>query len=159
MKYIMVILSISILFLGCADKNAFSRFKLKKEQELGMTSLQNSKIKNSKGDTKGVLSVIYLNDVYPKKYKGYEYFYVYFYLNERDKAQDIHFILKLNNKTPISVKKLSNVNEFTNLTSTYNQWNSYYLLKFKEEKSSEIIFMFEDEDMKSDDLIYYKDEE
>ncbi|NPA59619.1 MAG: hypothetical protein GXO30_04020 [Epsilonproteobacteria bacterium] len=159
MKYIITNIALILLLLGCADKNAFTRFDIKKEQELGMVSLQNSKIKTLDDKTKGIISVVYLNDVYPKKYKDYEYFYIYFYINDKDKIHDVNFMIKLNNKTPLSVKKLSNVNEFSGLTSTYNQWNSYYLVKFKEEKRSQIVFMLKDKDIKSDEIIYYKDEE
>jgi len=159
MKYMIINLALLLLFAGCADKNAFSRFHMKEEQELGAVNLQNSELKNSDGDIKGIISVVYLNNVYPKKYVDYEYFYIYFYLNDKKDIQNINFMLKLNNKLPISVKELSNTNEFSKLTSTQNRWNKYYLVKFNEDKNTTIKFEMTDEDLSSNPMFYYKDEE
>jgi len=159
MNHIITSIVLSLLFLGCADKNAFSRFEMKKEQELGAVNLQNSEIKTKDGEIKGIVSIVYLNNVYPTKYKDYEYFYVYLYLNDKQNLQNINFLMKLNDKTPLSLKKLSSSNEFSNLTSTYNKWTNYYLAKFKQEKESKIKFTIEAEKFKSATMVYDKDEE
>ena len=76
MRYILTILTFWLLFMGCADKNAFSKFNMQPDQELGAASLQGTKIKNG-DNVEGIFSAIYLNKVYPNVYTVNEYFYVY----------------------------------------------------------------------------------
>ena len=152
MKTFLVFLVFSVLFIGCAEKSAFSRFNMSEKQELGIDSLMNSKVHKGK-KVDGVVSVIYLNKVYPKRYKGDEYFYVYLYL--KDKDEKTTFILNDTNAT--SIKELSSKNEFTYLTSTDVKWNKYYLVRF--EKQGDILkFLLENGQSSSDLLVFEKDE-
>jgi hypothetical protein len=132
---------------------------MKKEQELSAINSQSSEIKTKEGMAKGMVSIVYLNPVYPKKYKDYEYFYMCLYLNDDQSTQNLNFITRLNNKTPISIKELKKTNEFSYLTPIHNGWNKYYLVKFKEDKKSKINFIIEDGDFKSKIMTYDKDEE
>ncbi len=152
MKTFLVFIVILVFFAGCAEKSAFSRFGMSEKQELGIDSLMNSKVHKGK-IVDGVVSVIYLNKVYPKKYKGDEYFYVYLYLKGKDKKPTF----KLNDTKAISIKELSSENEFTYLTSTDVKWNKYYLVKFK--KQGDILnFLLENGQFSSDLLVFEKDE-
>jgi len=152
MKTFLVFLVFSIFFAGCAEKSAFSRFNMSKKQELGVDSLMNSKVRTG-NRVEGVVSVIYLNKVYPETYQEDEFFYVYMYLKNRD--NNINFIL--NNEEAISVKKLPVKNEFNYLTSINTKWNKYYLVKFK--KQGDILkFLLESGQSSSDLLVFEKDE-
>ena len=152
MKTFLVFLVFSIFFAGCAEKSAFSRFDMSEKQELGADSLMNSKVREG-NRVEGVVSVIYLNKIYPEIYQEGEFFYVYMYLKNRDNK--LSFIL--NNEEAISVKKLPIKNKFNYLTSIDTKWNKYYLVKFK--KQGDILkFLLESGPSSSDLLVFEKDE-
>ena len=133
MKTFLTILTILILFQGCGEKNAFSRFKLSEKQELGLNSLQSSKLKNG-NQVNGVMSVVYLNQTDPDNFKSGEVFYVFMYT--KDRAEAIEFTL--NGHTPsLYVKELTSDNEFTHLTSIDTKWNRYFVVTF--EKQGDIL--------------------
>jgi len=80
-----------------------------------------------KGDkVDGIVNVIYLNKVLPDIYKGNEYFYVYYYV--KDKNASVNFTL--NNKTSMLREELPPENDFSYLTSFSAPWSKYYLLGF-----------------------------
>ncbi|WP_373002127.1 hypothetical protein [Sulfurimonas sp.] len=164
MRYILTILTFSLLFMGCADKNAFSKFNMQPDQELSAASLQGSKIKMGK-DVEGIFSAIYLNKVYPNVYTVNEYFYVYLYLKNGKKMHDtntldeIKLTMKLNDKLPVKVKKLDAKNQFSHLASVNSEWRRYYLIAFEREDKSEINLVLETDLSSSDALTYQKDEE
>jgi len=165
MRYILTILPLMLLFLGCADKNAFSKFNMKTDQELGAASLQGSKIKLGE-KVEGIVSAVYLNDVYPDIYNTNEYFYVYLYLKDEKQMHNpntldkIELTMKLDGKLPVKIKKLSHQNKFTHLTSIESEWKKYYLVAFKEEKeNSAINLVLESGQFSSDALTYQKDEQ
>jgi len=163
MKSFLVMFIFTIFFVGCADKNAFTKFDMTTAQELTASSLQSSKIKFSNG-IDGIVSVVYLNDVYPHRYFTNEYFFVYLYLKNKKKMynptmlEDVDLVLKLNNKLPIKIKKLSHDNEFSDLINTKSKWNRYYLVAFKKEKSNKLSIVLENGQSFSDPLTYQKDE-
>ena len=152
MKSFTIILTFLVLFSGCADKNAFSKFEMNEKQELSANALQRSKIKYT-DKVNGIVSTIYLNFVSPKEYSDAEYFYVYTYL----KNKNYEFRFLLNGKEPISIKELPSTNEFTELTSIENKWSKYYLVKFNKQ-DDKLNFVFENGPYSSDILKFEKDE-
>ena len=125
MKTFGIILLLTILFSACAQQNAFERFNFSKTKELSEDSIQSFKMK--KGDkVDGIVNVIYLNKVLPDIYKGNEYFYVYYYV--KDKNASVNFTL--NNKISMLREELPPKNDFSYLTSFSVPWNKYYLLGF-----------------------------
>ena len=131
MKYILTSLIIMILFSSCATKSAFSKFDMDEKQELSASSLQSSKI-SSKDGVDGVVSAIYLNEIYPEEFNEYESFYVYLYL----KRGRPDFTIKLNGELPLNIEKLPYDNKFAHLVSTDNDWNKYYLVTFGKDDSN-----------------------
>jgi len=164
MKYILTILTFWLLFMGCADKNAFSKFNMQKDQELSAASLQGSKIKMGE-NVEGIFSAIYLNKVYPNVYTHNEYFYVYLYLKDEKKMHDtntlddIKLTMKLNGRLPIKIKKLDAKNKFSHLASVESEWMRYYLVAFEKEEENAINLVLETDQSSSDVLEYQKDEE
>lgn len=152
------------LFVACADKNAFVKFNMQEDQELAAANLQSSKIKMSQS-VEGIVSVIYLNKVYPKVYTNDEYFYVYLYLKDKKemfdpkKLDDIKLTMKLNSRLPIKIKKLDAKNKFSHLSLVENEWHLYYLIAFKQESEDEISLVLESGQSRSDALVYQKGEE
>lgn len=150
--------------MGCADKNAFSKFNMQPDQELSAASLQGTKIKMGE-NVEGIFSAIYLNKVYPNVYTVNEYFYVYLYLKDKKEMHDsntlndIKLTLKLNGKIPLKIKKLDSKNQFSHLASVSSEWRRYYLIAFEREEKSEINLVLETDQSSSDALTYQKDEE
>ena len=143
----MVIITIN----GCSSNNAFKNFNLDKKQELSINSLQSSKVKDSE-KIDGIVSVIYLNKIYPKLFNDNEYFFVYFYLKTDNNLQ-----YKLNGALPLKIKKLNQNNRFADLIDVKNNWNSYYLITFKKQDKNELKFIFENYPFVSDLLVFQKD--
>jgi len=130
MKHFIIIIPIILLFSACSDKTAFSKFNMSKKQELSANSIQSSRIMLN-NNILGVVSVLYLNDIYPKIYNKNEYFYIYYYLKN---PQKVDFIL--NNKKAIKIIKLKPLNQFSKLVSSSNKWNQHYLVEFSKEGNS-----------------------
>lgn len=164
MRNILTILTFSLLFIGCVDKNAFSKFDMQPDQELSAMSLQESKIQMDK-NIEGVVSAIYLNEVYPNIYTQNEYFYVYFYLKDKKEMHDtnsldeIKLTMKLNGKLPVKIKKLDANNKFSHLISDYSEWRKYFLVAFKKDKKNIINLVLETDLSSSGALTYQKGEE
>lgn len=131
MKYFFASLFFILLLNSCATKSAFSKFEMDEKQELSASSLQSSKI-SSENSVDGILSAIYLNEVYPETYKEYDTFYVYLYL-KREKHE---FTIKLNDKLPLNMEQLPHDNKFAYLVSTDNDWNKYYIVTFEKADSN-----------------------
>ncbi len=141
MKTIYSAILLTLLFSGCSQQNAFTKFSMNKQQELAESSLQSSKITLGE-NVYGVFSAIYLNEVNPESFNHYEYFYVYIYLKEGSELhnpntlEDIELTLKLNDKTPIKIQELESKNRFSYLSSVESKWNRYYLVAFKPENKN-----------------------
>ncbi len=152
MKKTTIILAISLAFFGCSSRNAFDYFSITPKQELSENNIQSSKIK--KGTTTiGTVSVVYLNEVYPKKYKDGEYFYIYTYV--KDKRDKLRF--ELNELEPITVKELNSTNEFTHLSLSHVDWQKYYLVGFKEQGDM-LKLLIKTGEFSSEPLLFEKDE-
>ena len=128
MKTFLIILFLGLLFNGCAKKNAFEKFNLSATKELSEDNIQSLKIKQG-NKVAGIINIIYLNKVFPDLYKENEYFYVYYYM--KDKNATVHF--ELNGEPSLLREELPVQNEFTYLTSFEAPWSKYYLLGFKKQ--------------------------
>jgi len=139
------LLTLLIFFTGCSSKNAFSQFKMSKEQELSASSLQSSKIISKTGEVDGIFSAIYLNEVYPELFSGDEYFFVYMFMKDSkelydpNNPTDTDLKLKVNSKLPIKIEKLPKENQFSDLVSVKSSWNRYYLVVFKQEDTINLV--------------------
>jgi len=150
-----------MIFNGCSSKDAFFGFEMDKAQKLSASSLQSSKIVSNSAEVKGTISVIYLNEVYPKSFNGDEYFYVFVFTKEPKKLYDpkepaeSDMMLKLNSELPIKVERLPAQNRFSHLVDTKNEWNQYYLVAFKQ--SASISLVLEDSNSSSSAIKYKKE--
>lgn len=151
MKYLLITLSTIFIFGGCSKNGAFEDFNLTKEQERSMNSLQSAKIRDAK-TIDGMISAIYLNEVYPNTYNYHEYFFVYRYNKTKSELN-----LKLNSNSPIKVKKLSSKNEFSELIGVESEWNEYYLVSFEHQDTKKLSLVLESGQFSSDPLVYLKE--
>ena len=158
----LITLSLIAFISGCSSKNAFNKFNITKEQERGVSSLLSSRIISNNGDIDGVISAIYLNEIYPDSYNNNEYFFVYIFLKNKKEMHDskrfdkLELSLKLNNELPIKIKQLPNKNKFSHLTFIKSDWNKYYLVAFKKQAEKSISLVLESCQSSSDSLIYQK---
>ncbi len=121
-------------FGGCADKDAFSKFKLVKDEELAFDNVMFAKV--LKGEkVYAVASAVHLNAVYPKRYTE-EAFYIIIFAKNKKLLEN--FSLTLNDKKVLSLEKLPPKNEFAHLLRIENKWSSYYLAKFPVQKSGRL---------------------
>ena len=126
MRYFLFILGITLFFGGCSEKNAFSRFHLKEKQELGLNSIQSSKLKD-KDKVGGIVSVVYLNEIYPERTPNSEVFYVSLYLKDKSNSQ----VFTLNGRRPsVWIEQLPSDNEFAHLVNEHIAWNKHYIVSF-----------------------------
>ena len=121
---------------GCADKGAFDLFKMDAAHERSVEQLRTGSIVLSL-ETKAIISGLYLNPVYPDRYKDGESFIVAIYF-ENDirsvKKRDIHdigYTLTLNGKEPVEMEELPEKDLRRELIPIRNTWNRYYLVKYK----------------------------
>ncbi len=164
MKSFFIFLTFLLLFVGCAEKNAFSKFDMLPDQELSADNLQSSKVKTGE-NIDGIVSVVYLNKVYPHIYNVNEYFYVYLYLKDEKEMYNpntldkIELTMKLNGELPIKIKKLSNKNKFSHLVSIDSEWRRYFLVAFQEVNEDKLNLVLESGQSSSDELVYQKGEQ
>lgn len=127
MKTFLIIITILVTFLGCSHNNAFDRFEMSQARELSEENIQSSKIMSG-NEAIGVVSVVYLNKIYPDLYKNAEYFYIY--LNIESQSNETEFML--NNYPSLLVEELQSTNPYTKLTLFDAEWKHYYFVGFKE---------------------------
>ncbi len=152
MKTLWLTLIFFVLFSGCADKNAFEKFHMSEKEELGADAILNSKVKNAQ-EVNGIVSVVYLNRVYPKNFPDNEVFYVNFYL--KNKSKDFSFWL--NGEKSIFTQELKRDNFYAYLTPLKTKWSKYYLVKFKKQKDI-LSFSLHNDSFSSNPLVFEKDE-
>ena len=162
MKSFLILSTLLLLMTGCSNKNAFSKFDMSKEQEMTASNLQSAKLATKDGKVTGVVSVVYLNEVYPYYFSKKEYFFVYMYLKDSKNAKDGDLKITMNGGAPLKLKKLSKVNNFTHLVDVKSEWNQYYMATFAEhtnENDSTLNLVFENDQSSSVVLKYQKGEE
>ncbi|MCW8895168.1 hypothetical protein [Sulfurimonas sp.] len=153
MKSFLILSIFLLLFTGCSSKNAFDQFDMDEKQELTVSNLQSTKLVSKDGDVTGIVSVVYLNEVYPYYFSGKEYFFVYMYLKD---SKNTELSMTMNGEAPLKLKKLSKINNFTHLVDVKSDWNKYYLATFAN-SGDDINLVFESDQSSSVVLKYQKD--
>ncbi|MDD5156975.1 hypothetical protein [Sulfurimonas sp.] len=135
MKYFFIISIFLLFFTGCSEKNAFVKFKMSKDEEQSVSSLQTSQIKFKNAEIAGVISAVYLNEIYPERFKEYDSFFVYIYMKDSKNTDSINpkINLEMNEAIPKNITELSSNNEFTHLVDIKSSWNRYYLVEFEKD--------------------------
>ena len=152
MKTFLITITIFLLLQGCTARNAFDKFNISEDRAKSEDSILSSKIYN-KEKVDGIISVVYLNNIFPDKYKNNEYFYVSLYTKE--KKEPLFFYL--NGKKAFMVQELNASNEFTALTSLKSKWQKYYLVDFTHQGKS-LTFTAKNSLFSSDKIVFKKPE-
>lgn len=138
---------------GCAQKDAFDMFGFTKEQKLSENSIQTLKVKDLNKNVVGMVSTIYLNEVYPDRYEDGEYFYVYFYVKGKKSLE-----FSLNGKEALHVELLKPKNRFSKLLNTQNSWSRYNLVKFEKTEDRKLTLKLKDKTLSFKGIIYKKED-
>ena len=141
-----------LLSLGCSQHNAFSDFQLSKEQSKSEDSILSAKI-ISKGKVDGVISALYLNNIYPQRFQDGEYFYVVLYTKE-----EREFTFYLNKKKALYAEVLLTNNRFSHLINTESVWKKYFLLHFAKQKSKQLNLWAESAQSRSTKMLFRKED-
>ena len=152
MKNFLLITLILAYFTGCSSSNAFSRFNITPKQAKIENSILSSIIYSS-NDIAGLISVVYLNQVFPKIYTKYEDFYISVYT--KNEVKDLNFFL--NGKKAIEIKELESNNKFTSILASKVKWKKYYLVEFNKQ-GEKLSFVAQTKHYKSNPLIYKKED-
>ena len=165
MKTFLIITIFTLIFTACSSNNAFDNFKMDKDQELSVSSLQSAKIVSADGKVSGIFSGVYLNEVYPDSFNGGEYFFVYVYLKKPTQMYNPkEFVktglnLKLNSNLAVKIEELPRENKFSHLVSVKSKWNKYYLVAFLHDESKNLSLLLENDPSFSAELKYLKAEQ
>lgn len=154
MRTILPLLTATLLLTsGCSTKTAFDAFEMDSKTERTMTNLRTATVK-SDGETKAVISTIYLNNTDPARYHGDEYFLVALYLQESDAA----FKLLLNDTVePAAVEELSADDPRCAMFPVKNAWNRYYLVRYPAQSGEQLTLKLENGPTGTGALDYQKD--
>ena len=150
MKTFLITLIILTLIQGCSARNAFDKFNISESRAKSEANILSSKIYN-KEKIDGIMSVVYLNNIFPDKYKNNEYFYVSSYSKEKNESLTFY----LNGKEAFMVKELNASNEFTALTGLKAKWQRYYLIDFTYQGKS-LAFSAKNSLFSSDKVVFKK---
>lgn len=126
MKFLLLSM-ISIFFLNCSNKNAFSSFHLTKTEALIATHTQENKIIFN-DEIVGLWKVIYLNNVEIKKSQEKERFLIALYLKK-----DLSVKFYLNNNPVFSMIDAENKKIYI---KNRNLWQKYYEIIFNKEREN-----------------------
>jgi len=153
LKFFLYSLLYSILFFGCADKDAFSKFHLQEDQTKAIDNVVYSKITDT-NTTIGISAVIYLNAVYPQQNNDKERFYVVLYLKNAVDTKDITF--SLNNSKNATITQLNSKNQYSHLLKNDATWSKEFLVTFAKEKNKKLHFKINLLDSFESDAIFQK---
>ena len=163
--YVSTILSASLLlFTACSSQNGFSKFHVQERQERALENIKSSKIIADE-NIQGIMSAIYLNDIYPLTYNQNEYFLLSFYLKDEATIydeinyQDSKLRITLNEKLPLKIKELEKENRFSDLIGSQNEWRRYYLIAFPKEEVNALTLLLRYGSYASSSLVYLKNRE
>jgi len=164
MRNILILISFFIFFSGCSKTTAFDFFKMDENYERAVDNLQTGTIVSS-FETKAILSTIYLNRVYPKKYNDGEYFFVAIYLRDdirlyfKSGINNKKYEFTLNGVKPLDARELKTDDELRLSMPITNEWNRYYLVKFPIQDKDTLNLILQNDEYDSVALTYQKDEE
>ena len=141
MRYIFII--IVLFFLGCSYKTAYSVFDIKKEKEIALNDIVTIKVIDaSTKKNEGIIYAIYLNNIYPKKFKKTDRFYITVYLKNTNLKD---YNITLNKQKPYSITEVREKNRFAKLIDIDSKWYKYYIVDFYTQKEKKLTLKIEKE--------------
>ena len=128
-------------FFGCADKDAYSKFGLLDDEERAFDNVKVVQFRTKEKKSVAVMAAVYLNSVYPQRYKDEERFYLLFIPKEKYLLQQLH--MKLNGHPVLKLQKLPSQNEYAHLLNMKARWSDFYLASFAKEDNTTLVLHVE----------------
>lgn len=162
MKFLSSAMIVVLGLSGCAQKGTFDLFKMDKAHKRSVEQLRTGTIMNSM-ETNALVSLMYLNPIYPETYNDGEYFVGAFYFKRSDRdikkwnLADRGYTLKLNGKDSTSMEELKESDPRRMLIPIQNNWNQYYLIRFDPSPVKTLTLLLENNQTGSVALSYQKE--
>lgn len=161
MKFYWMALSALLVLSGCSQKGAFDLFRMDENHERAVEQLRTGTIIQS-FETKAIFSTLYLNPIYPEKYKGGEYFIGAIYF-ERDNIDNrkwdfdtYGYTINMNGQKATVFEELKPNDPRRALIPIQNNWNRYYLIRFDSTAATSLVLKLENNQTGSVSLNYQK---
>ena len=149
MMRLIPLLFLSVFMIsGCSRTTAFDFFKMDTEHERAVENMKTGTIVRS-FETEAILSTIYLNHVYPEKYKDGEHFFVALYSREdirlyfKSGLNNNKYNFTCNGEKPIESRELKPGDELRRLMPITNEWNRYYYVSFPKQHTETLDLVLE----------------
>jgi len=166
-------ISAALLLGGCSKSTAFDFFSTDVYYEKAISNMQKVSLMQAM-ETKALLHAIYLNNVDPDLYHDGEYFYIAVHIiedaydpkkhglrnlnyqlrliepSEEDKNKDVYY-------EPLETIELDEDDKLRRTMPIQNQWNHYYLIKFKTTESKNIKLSFGNDRYGKSPLMFQKE--
>ncbi len=140
---------------GCSTKSAYDAFEMDSRSERVLTYLRTATFVRE-GATEAVISTVYLNAVYPKRYKGGEYFYIALYHEDPEAALQG---LRLNKSAaPEEVRELEQTDQLYSIMPARNRWQRSFLVRFAMQSGDKLTLTPENGRIGTGALDYRKDD-
>jgi len=162
MRFLNSAMIVAIGLSGCAHKGTFDLFKMDKVHERSVEQLRTGAIVRSM-ETNALVSLMYLNPVYPENYHDGEYFIGAFYFRREGRdikkwnLADRGYTLKLNGKESTRMEELTENDPKRSLIPVQNNWNQYYLIQFDPSPVKNLTLLLENNQTDSVALSYRKE--
>ena len=158
-----VVLLTLLLFSSCSSRGAMEYFNKNEHYERAMTNLQIGTLVDDL-ETKAILKVIYLNQVFDKEYQEGENFYIATYIDndpydERQRGlKNKLYKLQLNDYNATRVTELKYDDKLRLQMPLTERWSRYYYVRFDEIKSNDLSITFSHKKLGTIVLKFAKDE-
>lgn len=153
----------AFLLNSCSSRGAMDHFNKNEHYERAMTNMKIGTLVDGV-ETKAILKVIYLNQVFDKEYQEGENFYIATYIKEdsydkrerglKNKLYQLH----LNGLKARKVTELSYDDVLRVQMPLTEQWSRYYYVHFDEVESNSLKIVFSHKQLGSIALKFAKDE-
>lgn len=164
MRSIALLILAVLIIQGCSRTTAFDFFKMDTEHERAVENMKTGTIVRS-FETEAILSTIYLNRVYPDKYKNGEHFFVALYSREdirlyfKQGLNNNKYNFTCNGEKPIEARELKPGDELRRLMPINNEWNRYYYVSFPKQKIDTLDLVLESGLEEKVTITYHIDED
>lgn len=159
-KRVFILLGVLLFLTACSEK---SQFFVPDVQKLSAVMHTKKGQLYSSLQIKASITATYLN-ASTKKFKKSpnETFLISLFIDgdsntEKSGLFNESYILTLNDKKAINIKKLKYEDDLIKIAPVRNRWSSYYLVEFKKEDSGKLKMEFKNEDYGTSILEYSKE--
>ncbi len=134
-------LTLTLSFVGCADKDAFSKFDITRDEAAAFDNLEMQKVTDKQQRIYAVVGAVDLSVVYPQRFNDSETFYMVIFA--KDKKYLENFKVLLNGRNVTQLTKIPANNEYAHLLKMRNEWSAHYLARFQKGNETKLQLVVE----------------